>query len=539
MKDETYSGSVPEGKKTIAHTRQDRLALKPATLPSSIGFNLSEFSLSPLAQKTKHLANSTLRHEWNINVSDGKKPCFFEVTYGSVAPNSDSEDILMVLTHLANEAENPLSVRTSFYQIHQLCGHRHRASAQQIGQYVRHLDALYGMDVKTNFVYDREIKDWKTVRTRVLAGYSYNDQHGVIRKRRFRVRSTDENEETVEILVEKPIKELYEFNFTDLFYRHFIQDSVPIDLGVYFSLGVQTAKRLFKFGNKYIHSYGSHSLDLQLFCMSRIGMSPTYVERYAPSKLASQLRPYARRVTETEHMRVSVEKSPSSPCGYKIIFEPYGKQLPLPSLSTGFTKAEEKAFSALTKHGIYPNISRDIIIATRKAMGRQAPEYINFVLRKFSREWVSAGKLKVPKDKTPGVLKTFFDNNWYYPQFMERQSEKRRQEQSAERKRFPNSPTPISTILGESNIKGVDVKSLSSNSNEFSLSEFKSSSPEVYKRIVKAVKSQYNSVGKNDLKLSKNELEKIIDRAVNIYCEQTFKHILNGDVNYFPSGLVG
>ncbi len=527
----------------VEFPRHEKPVFEQVSLPSVVGFNLSEFSLSPLGQRTQHLANGMIRHEWMQALDGGgERLCFFEKSYGNVAPNSDTEDVLLILTHLANQSDDPLSVKTSIYEILKLEGNKHRPNRQQIQQVVRHLDALYGMGLHTNFVYDREEKDWKAVKTRVLAAYSYKDDAGRVRKRKVKVKRGEGEHDVVEIVTEQRVKELSEINFTPLFHRHFIKDSVPIDLAVYFALGLPTSKRIYRFGNKYIQTYGHHSLDLQLFCVSRIGMSAQYIEKYKPSILASKLRPHAKRVSETEKMVVAIEKSNSTPSGYKIVFERPTVQLALPTLTSSYTKAEEKAHRLLLDNGIYPNVATAIVVNCRNVIGRDAPRYIDFVVRRFKKDWVKTGKLKVPEHKAPGVLKSFFDNNWYYPHFIEWSAEKEKQERREESARYGHqSLSDIATIASRMPhlAEAVDetAKPVVSETLLYSSERFAKEYPDIYQRIVGAVAERYQVEPLDGLDISDAQLADIKERAIVFYSEQCFEHFRKGEKDYFPPSL--
>ena len=526
------------GEHTVRYPRQSGPTLEESTIPTLDGYNLAEFSLSPLSQRTQHLSGDTIRHEWTqLNKAGEERLCFFEKSYGNVAPNSETEDILLILTHLARQSDDPLTVETSIYEILKTKGFAHRPNKQQIAQVVRHLDALYGMSLHTNYVYDRKKKDWKGVKTRVLAAYSYKDEDGKVRKRLVKVRR-GEGGEAVEIVTEQRVKELSEVNFTSLFFRHFVEESVPLDLGVYFALGLPTAKRLFRFGNKYAHTFGHHALDLQLFCISRIGMSPEYVEKHNASYLASKLRPHAQRVNETERVAIEIEKSKSTPSGYKIIFDTPTVQMTIPSLASSYTQAEEKTHKLLIRHGIYPNVARSIIIRCRKAIGRDAARYVEFVVRRFEKEWVKAEKLTVPEHKTPGVLKTFFDRDFYYPHFIEWRAEKEKRERAEESARYGGrtgeSPFHASFFATPSGVG--ETPPPRGTEGTFSLAAFREQSRKLYDRVAAAVNARYQ-LENIEGEITEAQLAPMRERAFEIYAKQAWEAQRRGEEDCFPPAL--
>ncbi len=524
---------------TVTFPKVEKPAFEPYSIPSVDGFNLSEFSLSPLGQKTKHFANGTFRHEWVQVLDDGtEKLCFFEKSYGNVAPNSDTEDALVILTHLGSTKENPLAFQTSFYEALTLKNPHYKPNAQQVRQFVRHLDALYGMSLHTNFVYDREQKAWKTVKTRVLAAYSYKDDEGRPRKRRIR---KHKDGDLVEVISDERVKELSEINFTSLFYKHFIQDAVPFDLGVYFALGRQTAKRIFRFGNKYVQTYGHHSLDLQLFCMSRIGMSPNYVFDKRPSYLASKVRPDAQRVTETNLVTVRVTKSPNTPSGYKISFDKPVVQISFPSMASGFTAAEEKAFTLLRNNGLYQNVAKSVIIKARKVTGKDAPRYIEFVVRQFKKDWIKTNKIKAPKEAWPAVLTKLFKEAWYYPHFIEWRAAKEKQEHGDEMRKYPGvSDLFTPSTMQDPSPQAQKTAAQMENRHVFSLDRFQKDHSKIFQEIEQKVALKYQrdeSILPKSV-LSDEQLEKQRTEALTFYCKQCFQEFKKGNSDFFPPALL-
>ena len=149
--------------------------------PAAVGVNIADFPIAPLVEDTAFLKNSTVRHELSAKV-DGAADRYLEIRYGDIVPNCHTEDFLIILSSIASRSEDPLAFKASFYKIHQIRGARSKINKQTIDQYVRHLDALRHTSERTNFIKDTKSGRWKTVDTQVLAGYSYFDEDGYVRK---------------------------------------------------------------------------------------------------------------------------------------------------------------------------------------------------------------------------------------------------------------------------------------------------------------------------------------------------------------------
>src|SRR5690606_20163470 len=104
----------------------------------------------------------------------------------------------------------------------------------QINQIVRDLNALMDTTVDTNFLYDREAREWSAVRTSILAGYTYKDREGKVR-RQIR-REFNAAGQVIRYVAEERVKELKRISWAPDFYRFFVRDVVPLDLAVYLSL---------------------------------------------------------------------------------------------------------------------------------------------------------------------------------------------------------------------------------------------------------------------------------------------------------------
>lgn len=517
----TTTVTFPKGKKPVPER---------TPLPTVIGYNLSEFSLCPLGLKTSHLAHTTDRYEWTQRLANGKeRTCFFERQYGKVVPNAETEDFLLIFAHLAQKSDDPLRVSTSFYEILKLKGAKHKPSGPQVKRCVRHLEALHQLHIDTNFIYDRETKRWKAAKGYVIGSYEYEDAQGKLRRRRIRKRGDEGT--IIEVVSHERVKELSEFHFTRVFYEYFLKDALPMDLATYFALGLPTAKRIYRFGNKYIQTLGDHSLDLQLFCLSRIGMSPQFVLDRRPSYLATKVRPYAARVTETGEMVVGIEPS-STPSGYKITFNKPTTQIALFSTGTSYTKKEEAAYKLLVERGLYSNIARSLVVKYRNMLGKDAARYITFAAREFKRTVVDPGKLtKIPAKGIPGVFKKSFDNDWFYPQFIEWRAEEDKRQWRDERAKYPDERLDDRSGLGVQALGEIG-----SSKETFSLKQFRKEYPDAYSQIAEAVTARYKEFAQYGV-LSRSRLQEMIRGSLETYCKDCLAEFQKGNTDYFPPFL--
>ena len=519
---------------TVTFPRSEQLTPSPRSVSASTGFNLSEFSLAPLDLRTQHLAHDKRIFEWTYNRDDTNHTCFFEVQYGEPAPNAYTEDALLVLAHLMYQSDTPLTTRASIYEILKLQGQRHKPNKTQIDQVVRHLDALCAMQIHTNFVYDREDREWRSVKTGVLSGYSYKDERGKVRRCRAFVRHGAKTE-AVEIFRKQRVFELKEISFAPLFIKYFLRDTIPIDLGVYFTLQRPTPKRIYRYGNKYVQTVGHHAMDLRLFCLSRIGMSPCYVMERHPSYLAARIRKHANRVTETGHLTVGIERS-GTPSGYKITFDKASAQIPLFAGLTSFTELEKEAFRALRKGGVWDTVARGLVVTKRNALGKEGARYITFAVRQFLKYFVKAGKLRVPPEKQGGVLARAIKSDWYYPPFYEQQATEERRLWREEDLRYPAEPAPAPTSRRELTVGHITPRGDIPDSSS-TLDRFPHDHPETYRQIVDAVTLQYDTPPPS-LNLSDALLETMRQEAIRSYCLQCITEFNRGNHTFFPQNLL-
>lgn len=514
--------------------KKEKPTLEKQSIKSIDGFNLAEFSLSPLTYQTKDLANKEITFKWEGNIGGDKYKEFeFTLTYGSIPPNADTEDYLLLLLHLAQLKGTPISLKTNFHEIMKTKGIDYKPSKQQTNAIIRHLKALSTLRIKTNFIYDRETKKWnKGIDTGVISSYEY------ITKEYNRTRLINTKDSSIPRESLEDIHELGTINFDPLFYKYFVEDAIEFDLATYFSLENPTPKRLYRFGNKYVNNLGTFGLDLVHFCITRLGMKRSYVEGFSYiSKLSNKLKPHVKRVNETvENIEVSIIKDKNTPSGYKIIFDK-SEQLQLPMNLDSFTNSEKKLYKILIDNGIYPTPAKKLITKLRTHLGRKSVDYIPFVIKKF-RAYVKRATLKVAENKQGAILLKAFENSWYFPEFMEWYSKKRKKEEQEEIARYGN--------LFEQTIQNIPNKTPTSTSNKiglfgqkFNIKSFKQDHKEIFDKIYvsqeKTVQEAIEAQG-IDFVTHQNRItvEQVVMKKVKFFCEQCFDEWKKGNKDYFP-----
>ena len=114
------------------------------TNPQFIGFNLADFSLTPVVKKGKsaELVNTRNTHTWTSTVSGRKREFFIERKYGDVAPNSYTEDFLILLATMAFQRDNPTKIPVSATSLLTVQGYTSLPGGDNIHRVFDHLEAL-------------------------------------------------------------------------------------------------------------------------------------------------------------------------------------------------------------------------------------------------------------------------------------------------------------------------------------------------------------------------------------------------------------
>ena len=527
-----------ETKATLVPRKKEVNVFEKIKLEGVDGFNLAEFSLSPLNYQTKELAYTESHFEWYMQVGKVERKFYFKLSYGATAPNAQTDDYLLILLDLLKKKGKGMILETSFYEIHKAKGGRHKPSKREIESIVRHLNALTDIKIETNHIYDREEKAWNSgVVTRVISSYKYKTKnHQRIKK------SYDGNGQEIELISE--IQELDVIVFDPIFYEHFVRDKINIDMQTYWALETPTARRLYRYGNKYVQSFPKKVADIDLvhFCMTRMRMSPEYIEglKYT-SKIVSKLKRSVARFNDTvPNIQVGMGKDKTQPSGYKISFKNiassdptlFGKQQ-MDSIQA-FTSAELKAYKALLKNGIYPNVANKLVISLRQMLGRKTVQYIEYALKKFNRQ-----KWNISDNERGGVLYKAFELGWYRAAFEEWYSSGTKQEEAEDLKRYGHQLLLHNNIEAESQKQELNVENkkveISTMFKQFSFSMFKKDYPEVYEKIKQKAETQTEKFT-SDLKEGKvkNLMLKGIEDRIETYCKLCYDQWNKGHKDFFP-----
>jgi len=528
-----------ESKKTLVPRKKDINVSEKIKLEGIDGFNLAEFSLSPLTYQTKELAYTESHFEWYMQVGKVKKKFYFKLSYGATAPNGQTDDYLLILLDLLKRKGEGMTLKTSFYEIHKAKGGRHKPSKREIESILRHLNALTDIKIETNHVYDREGKIWNSgVVTRVISSYKYKTKnHQRIKK------SYDGDGDEIELIEE--IQELDMIVFDPIFYEHFAKDKIDIDMQTYWALETPTARRLYRYGNKYIQSFPKKvfNIDLVHFCMTRMRMSQEYIEglKYT-SKIVAKLKRSVTRFNDTvPNIQVEMGKDKTQPSGYKISFKNtessdptlFGKKQ-MDSIQT-FTNAESKMYKALLKNGIYPNVASKLMLSSRQMLGRRTVPYIEYVLKKFNHQ-----KWNVSDKERGGVLYKAFDLGWYRPAFEEWYSSGTKKEEAEDIKRYGNQLLLHKNIENKaeekkSSIKDKEIK-VSNLFQQFSIDSFKENHLDIYEKIKQKeearTKEFISNFGEGNFTGSIQETAK---SRIESYCKLCYDKWNKGDKDFFPS----
>jgi len=506
--------------------------LQPVSMPSLDGFNLASLPFFPLKRQAQHLANSDTTFLWTINTDEGEKNCYFRRLYGPAAPNADTVDYLLLLLHLLRISDDPHIIKPNFHEIEMLKPYRkkYKPGRDKRDEIIRHLDALQGLNVHTNAVYDLQQKAWKIVKTNVL-NYEYRDKTGKKRKRTLTKILPDGT--TLTYVSTEDIGELTEIEFSKRFLKRFFSDTVYLDLGVYFALEDPTCKGLFRFGNRTVQTLGDYECDARHFFWNILGMSSVYVTQPDHPRFRDVIslgRRYAQRIIETEGsgFRPIFERSKTCPSGYKfIVAKPKKVQASLfPSLES-FTDRERKSYALLRSYGVYANTAASLVRRYRRRLGREAPDYIQYVVRYFRSKYMKTGRLNTPQHKWGGVLANFFKSDILFPQYADWSQVKR----SKQRK--------LDHSLYEGQVRDLFGRSPSESKENLFLEGFAKQYPDVYRRIVAAVHTKYDQL-MSELPpgaMTPYEMKTRKNRSVEEYCRTCLINFDKGKNDYYPPML--
>lgn len=505
-------------------------SLEPTREPiSSVdSFSLADMPIAPLTMQTSHLANTSQRVEWEQIVNGRKRKFYIEVSYGNVAPNADTETLLNILIHLANQAETFKEVPVSKYQTNMLQGHGTKGGDR--GKRIhRHLEAIYGMSIKTNFVWDRKKKKYKSVETRVLSGITYESDE--IGEKKIVTRELKDG--TLQTFESDKLESV---TFAPDFVDNFLNDLIPIDLDVYFKIKNPTPKKLYKITNKFINTtQKDFGLDLIHFCKTRLGMKSEYLDDPTKtSRIASKLRPDLKRVNEFypgDYDPITLTKDSSQPSGYKIVFSNINDsgQAQMFNYIESFTSAEKDAFIQLKKENVWTNVAYKLVMELNRTLGKEGIEYIHYTLRRF-KAYEQSNKIQVPPVKRPAVLMDAFKQNWYFSAFKEWHSKKQKEQEKEELKRYGHGTLNI--FDNNEKVESKEPQPILQGFGGFNLEGFKSTYPEHYNHIYQTIYSSYERLQKEHQ--AKIDFKMAFGNTIQTFCEESYAEFQKGNKDYKP-----
>ncbi len=525
------------------------------SIPSFIGANLAEFSITPLPEHTntpdflkRHPLGKPIRYEWQDLVDGSPKDFYFQVTYQKTdyndrIPNCYVEDAIILLSHLANQADDPLRVPFTLYKLHRLKGLKHNQSGNQIEIWKRYFDSLRATDILSNYIYDFRKKKFVTLSTSVLASYEYIDEEGTLRSTPVLTWNKDDErfDRVGELVTDQRVLNLETFSFSPGFYDHFVKPLVPLDVALYIALRSQYSKRIYTYAAKYAHLFpDGHSVDLKQFCRTNLRMSEPSIDNVEPYNLASKIRSYANRVNSLagDQVRVSVLKSKTA-SGYVVSVERGGVKVVVSSIpfKSTLTTGEAKAYNALLDIGLYQNVAQLRITEARELFGPNASDYINFVITTM-RHRQKTGEVKAKGKKAfAGTVGLFLNRRYFKAEFEEHLARGRKV------RREPSGVKLLSEIL----VKDLPKQPVTSKTKltlpaAFSLTSFEKQCPLVVQSIARATERKYQlayeGMRSEGLNISKKMVERDAARAFLTHCKNAYSEFMKGNLDYFPEDIL-
>jgi len=520
--------------KKIIKTQHNGKKTKLKVVRSIDDFNLSEFPIAPLVKHTKSLANSEDTVEWLDNKG---RSCYYTRKYGDTVPNNDTEDILLLLVYLLQKSDDPYTLSTSSYKILKLKGVQNKPNKYQIKRVIEHLEALYQMEIETNYNFDRVNNKWRNSKSRIIADFSYETEGAG----EYTYKKITESGEEVRIS-KKVEQKLKSVTFNPEFIKTFLNDPIKLDLNIYFSLEDPTPKRIYRYANKYVNQLGDHSKDLQKFAYINIGMRGAMVEKKENArKLAHRLKPHIARVNQTEEVFIEIRREKKCESGYLISFHKPQKKLLKATKTDGFKGNEKVAYNDLIKHGVYPSPAKKIVLDYRKRLHRMGGDYITFAINKASTYF----EQRAIKPKGPnygGLIKTAICDDWFFSEFMELHSKRKKRNTKKEKEQLANSEIKdvIDSLNANPDKKPLEQKEKTfqeivlNQYKTFDFAKFKIDHNEVYERILenRVVYYQSNAM---IMKLSKKDVQTMLQKAVRHFCQQCFDAYKRGEKDFFPN----
>lgn len=111
-----------------------------------------------------------------------------------------------------------------------------------------------------------------------------------------------------------------------------------LDTSVYFSLGSNLSRRLYRYVDKWLYQ-GGQEIDLYKLAFIKLGMSDRY--RY-PSDVATKLKPAIDELNSRQLAEIRITKSKSTESGYKVVFQPKKSHQSIEKPQNGITEQESE-----------------------------------------------------------------------------------------------------------------------------------------------------------------------------------------------------
>lgn len=472
--------------------------------PLFVGFNLADFSLTPVVRKgeSDQLINTKHTHQWTGITQGRKREFFIERSYGNVAPNAYTEDFLLLLATMAFQRDNPSEIPVSANALLKVQGYTSLPGGDNISRVFEHLDALSETRLHTNALYNRDTSKWYSFKGSPVGGFTYMDEEGKFRS------TFDKEGREIKVIV----RELGTASITPEFYNSFLQDCIKLDITKYFHVGGPTARRLYKMGAKYINTLGDFEIDLQECCVTRLGMLPDVVLKNKVSKLASDIRPQAKRVTEADNFSCTIEPS-QTPSGYKICFRKNVSQVALPGIPKVLEGSEKTAHRELTTRGVNSALAYELVLEARRRHGRRAERFISFVLRTYDKE-KTTGKVGVGVIKHRIMNPVFFD-----PTFADHLQELRIREGKRDSKRYAEGLSHIGDLFGKATPDEDELNKMN---------------PSLLERVRSGIDEQYTEDKRVAYGLGPDQFIQMKDRALRHYVSLAVKELKNGNADFDP-----
>ena len=522
-----------------------------------VSFNLSEFSFAPLSDRLLDVKTLPVvpgmeevdegsrlhsrRFEWEETREGNPKTCYFETIFPAYCPpiNASLDDTLFYLAHLVMEQGSNIIEVNPTRILESRRGGRHRMGGKEIERIVADIQIGTHMKVATNYIYDPKKKKWKGVKVTPLAGVEYLDEDGIARKTRI-----EKDGQVIEI--DTSFMTITHVEVSQMFMNRFLSEPIPCDVALLFSITSVAGRRLFRTLNKYVQPLfsGGKEYDFQRYATVNLGMNPAFFEKYRVSHGVSNLRRAISTVNDTGVGRIEIHKS-KTPSGYKILFDRAVTQVSIPGFEPKYSSAEEKAIRDLKREGIFPQVAPKLVLMARNGtwifknaageevvekrnvFGKLAPDYIQFVLRRY-RKWAKTQK----NQKQPAILHTRLVRGFHEAEFFAWHLDKDRKARKKEDQMFKRGD-------GVKDMADLFAERVPVTPTHFSLSSFAELHAQEYAAISEYVNRMYSDERGKEFRQTPKEMKVTRDKALKTWCTNVWTARQSGDKDYLPDFLIG